>query len=423
MMTYFIQVSVYWLLCLALYGLLLGRDKMLVGNRFYLLFTLISGLIFPLLNWPAAVGPLTEWAPPPAAWLPEVAVGAEQRATATTGFSGSFYLALFYGLGCLWALGRLGRSLWLMSRLIRESRREVKHGRIVCLHPAVHSPFSWFGWLFWSETLQLSPPEEAAVLAHEQAHIRQRHSLDVLLLEVIGIFFWWNPLWYAYDRALRAVHEYQADAAALGFSGRRRYSRLLVRQLFEVASPPLTHAFHSSQLKRRIAMMTKTSPSGLAPLKYLLLLPVLALALWACGQEKNEAALPTETAEAKLTANDQQVYKEVDRMPVFGDCAGQDGDDLTACSMNNLMQFVYENMKYPEADRENKVEGMTVASFVVTKEGKVEKAEIIKSVSPTMDAEILRVVRAMPTWRPGEKNGELVSVEMKLPVKFQLPKE
>jgi len=113
-------------------------------------------------------------------------------------------------------------------------------------------------------------------------------------------------------------------------------------------------------------------------------------------------------------------YKEVDEMPFFGDCGDLQGDARKACSDKAMLNHIYMNVTYPEAARKQKKEGTAVAQFVIRPGGWIENLSIIKSVSPEIDAEIMRVIQTMPKWTPGEKNGKVVSVQFVLPVKFRL---
>ena len=100
--------------------------------------------------------------------------------------------------------------------------------------------------------------------------------------------------------------------------------------------------------------------------------------------------------------------KEVDRMPDFpgGDAA--------------LMQFLGKNITYPEEDLENNVSGTVKCAFLVDRTGNVKNARIVESVSPTIDAESLRVINLMPKWKPGLQENRCVEVEYNLPMKFSL---
>lgn len=87
-----------------------------------------------------------------------------------------------------------------------------------------------------------------------------------------------------------------------------------------------------------------------------------------------------------------------------------------------LMEFLRQNVRYPEMERDNDVQGTVYVGFVVDKTGKVRDAQLLRGVpkGPGLDSEALRVVRMMPDWKPGMQSGKAVHVQFTLPVKFTL---
>ena len=108
-------------------------------------------------------------------------------------------------------------------------------------------------------------------------------------------------------------------------------------------------------------------------------------------------------------------------MPLFAGCEGVENE--SGCSKEQLFKFIIDNLKYPEVAEKNGTEGMVFVKFTVGKNGLVQNTKIEKSLSPACDAEVLRVLEAMPKWTPGIKNDIPVDVELTLPFKFQLPDE
>jgi len=105
------------------------------------------------------------------------------------------------------------------------------------------------------------------------------------------------------------------------------------------------------------------------------------------------------------------IYSIVDKMPEFQ--GGQKG----------LIAFLNQNVSYPAEALKKKEQGKVIVQFTITKNGKVEDVKVLRSVSPTLDAEAVRVIGLLPDWTPGEQNGEKVAVYQILPVVFQIPSE
>ena len=134
------------------------------------------------------------------------------------------------------------------------------------------------------------------------------------------------------------------------------------------------------------------------------LMPVL---VFCQGTSQSSAKKPNKikTVEAEKNAD---VYKVVGQMPEFP--GGKDA----------MFQYLVDNMKFPDAARTKKIEGLVVVNFIVDEEGKLSNIKVIKSVSPELDREAMRMVKAMPQWKPGKHQGKEVKVNMNLPVKFKL---
>lgn len=415
MIAYFLAVTLCWAACLALYAGLLRREKFFHLNRAYLVVTLALGLVIPLIEWPSTSSPgLAEWFNK-TVLLPVITISSGGQQTQMGEFAAFAPVRVAWMLLLAGSAGmalRFSGQLMRLSGLVRRGSVSKRSGYTLVENKEVNTPFSFFSLLFWNPELERDPDAARTIRSHELAHIRQGHSLDIIFLEIAGIVFWWNPLWHIYSRAIRNIHEYLADEAAIRDTTAREYGQLLIRQCLSQAAPVLSHGLKNhSQLKNRIAMMTKSRSSNLAMAKYFALLPLLVLLTFACAQ-------PLETEEA-----DQNIYTEVEKMPVFGPCANLEGQALTDCSFNNLVNYIGGQLKYPEDARSNGIDGMVLASFVVYADGHVGDVKIKKSLTTSCDAEVERLINAMPAWQPGEKEGKPVNVEFNLPVKFKLEAE
>ncbi|MEM9822138.1 MAG: TonB family protein [Bacteroidota bacterium] len=116
-----------------------------------------------------------------------------------------------------------------------------------------------------------------------------------------------------------------------------------------------------------------------------------------------------------------EVFQVVEKMPKFPGCEPNEGEiDYKKCADQKMLEFVYQNIKYPKKARENGIEGIVVVRFIVDTEGNVVKPEIVRSIGGGCDEAVLDIVKQMPKWIPGEQNGEKVDVYFNLPVRFKL---
>ena len=130
---------------------------------------------------------------------------------------------------------------------------------------------------------------------------------------------------------------------------------------------------------------------------------------------------PETPASSNFKPDPEKVYDTVDEMPKYAGCAGQ--DQHADCTFTKVVGFIAENLKYPQEAIDKKVEGQAIVEFVVDAAGNVTNPKIVKGLGAGCDEEVIRVIKMMPTWTPGQLAGVPVKVKMNLPVMFQLPKE
>lgn len=115
--------------------------------------------------------------------------------------------------------------------------------------------------------------------------------------------------------------------------------------------------------------------------------------------------------EKELETQSNVVYETVDENPKF-----PGGSPV-------LQAFLIKNLKYPEEARKKEIEGKVLVSFVIAKDGSIEEIKSLNQVHPLLDSEAIRVVKLLPNWEPGKKDGKVVRVRFTLPINFKLPKD
>jgi TonB family protein len=269
--------------------------------------------------------------------------------------------------------------------------------------PAPYSTFSFFGRIFLGSEGAL-PRARAWVLRHEQVHVRQRHSFDILWIHILQAIFWVNPVLALYKRLLTELHEFEADARAATDSEVREYCSLLAKVALASADVPIAHSFSHSFIVKRINMI-KTHKTGIAtPRVAMLTLCATAFCYFIVSSEQVVA----QQKPTREVSPSQEVMAVVDEMPEYYNNG-----------MQGLFTFLGENIKYPVDERTRKVEGTVFVSFVVEKDGTVSDANVQKGVSTGLDDEALRVAK-LTRWTPGKVGGKIVRARMVLPIKYKL---
>jgi TonB family protein len=273
---YFGKVNLCWVLFYGCYWLLFRHHTFFRWNRLYLLFSLMISFALPLISFPE-----TEIAAmPEVTYLissaPQITiVSAEPSPEA---FPWNEALTAVYLLGFTFMFCRLIDGLYRLVRIILQNEHHKFEDYTLILlpqHQSTAGSFSFFKWLVVSH--QDYNHHLDTILRHEAVHIRQYHSLDVMLIEIIKTVFWFNPALWFYKKSIQEIHEYLADEQA---PNKERYASFLVSYALQSPVKSLTnHFFNSSLLKARIQMIYKNRTSRWLLGKYLVIIPVLLLVI------------------------------------------------------------------------------------------------------------------------------------------------
>lgn len=441
---YLLQVNLYLVLFYGFYRVLLAGETFHQSNRAYLVAGAALSLFIPVCH--------SEWV---RGWFVTEKVHQAVYAfydpglfivrpvAARPGLTWGQVVALAYGLGALAVLGRLSAQAAQLGRLLR--RRSLRQ--------ANRGAFSFFNFLFIAPDLR----RQSAIFEHERVHIRQLHSADVLLMELLAVVCWFNPVVYAYRRALRHLHEFLADELASRHApSKADYALLLFSQQFGVTTTahPLTNSFfNSSQLKRRIRMLRKPRSRRTALLKYGLSAPLfgLMLLLSSAGVNRHETlrevenvlsstaevlppppppvpsqpesvaavvdlskavvlspALKREMAQKDTIRPAEPLFTQVEELAQF-----PGGSEA-------LSRFLAQNLRYPAAAQRAFAQGKVFVQFIVEQDGRISSPGVLKGIGFGCDQEALRVVGLMPRWEPGKQSGRTVRSQFYLPIHFVL---
>lgn len=436
MFAYLIKVSLVWFLLYGVYCYFLASDKHFHYNRIYLLTALAAGSIFPFFQVVS-----NSYASPLETWTAVIAVSpnptasiAELTVATTNAWSWSNYLLLAYGMGVFVHLLLFGQQLWKLWTWYQQGQKSTEGDYILVQHAAAKAPFSFGPLLFISPKHNFKASELDYVLTHESAHIRQWHSLDMMILALLRCFYWFHPLLSWYQNALKDQHEFLADQAVLQYAPVKAYAQLLLEQSVPDLQLNLVHHLTYSQLKKRITMMTNNGAPRSKWSNYTLSILAFSMVFWMVACQKAEVAAQADKQENKTTKeitlplnNSEKVLTIAEEMPLFPseDCASAgDKQALKACSNKAMLQYIYSNIKYPEAAKVAGTEGMVVISFVVGKDGLVRDIKAVREVENGCTEEAIKVTNRMIEekirWTPGRQDGKDVAVKFNLPIRFKL---
>lgn len=425
MAIYLIKINVALMLLYGFYRLTVSRDTFFGLRRLTLWLIYAVALMVPALNleyWVRDTPTMASMANVYAdTFYPVVVVKAQAPSITWI----DMLLGIYWAGVAVLSL-RLVWQLFSIIRLAAISRKQEVEGITVHLLRGEGSPFSFFCWVFmYPSTLEGKQLHE--VMVHECTHVSGLHSLDTLFSELFSIACWFNPFAWLMKQEVRMNLEYLADESVLSDGNARKSYQyhllgLAYRQPNE--STKIANNFNLLPLKKRIKMMNKRRTSEIGKAKYLLFAPLAGALLMVSNiesvareigeqipevaevQQKAEAKASDATAPADTTKN--VVYDVTETMPQF-----PGGQEM-------MMKYLAANIKYPASAVKAKKQGRVIVTFVIQKDGSVTKARIARSVDPELDAEALRIVKAMPNWTPGTQDGKPVNVKYTIPVIFSL---
>lgn len=417
------------------YWIVLRKLTFFSLNRLILLGTLVFSFLLPLINISLKGTNNTETTLLDIASrigsninLPAATIKANENQSFFQAFDWKEMLFLGYLLGVIilainLLIGIL--KVYLMSRT-RNIKLYPKYS-LVFTNKAF-APFSFLNKIFINKSL-IQENQLDEIIAHELAHIEQRHTIDVLVIEFFLTIQWFNPVMWLYRRSLKETHEYLADHSVInkGYN-QTSYQTLLLKYIKGLKAIELTNNFNRSLIKKRIAMMTKKQSTKLTFLRIFILLPIILslILVLACSKSENPqdeinltikeeviAVEPT-TFEVDNTSEDvpegEEIFFIVEDMPSFQG-KGPEG----------FREWVAKNLRYPENAAENGISGRVFVQFIVRKDGSISNVNVVKGAHPDLDAEAIRVIKASSSeWTPGVQKGHKVNVAYTFPIVFVL---
>lgn len=309
---YLFQVGICHALFYFLYRALYSNLGYFNLSRFYLLGATVIGFIIPLLSigvWRSANGPGSGLSFLHFLNAGKISQpGTEPAAVTISQYQMTDFLfpALFiiYLIGCVIMLYRLVSSLMKIRLLIKNNENVLEDDYRIVRTKNGPAFFSFMKCIFVNENRNsLKPDEYKTVLLHEQAHVKQKHSYDLLLMEIAGAVCWYNPFLRKLKSTLCQVHEYLADRAVVNLNhDPEAYSKLIVRLSHQFGAQRFVHQFSLSDLKNRIDMLYLKKQNKMQALRFIAIIPLLALMLLAFSftERSEEHGIRTDIPQQKL---------------------------------------------------------------------------------------------------------------------------
>ena len=296
MIEYIIKSGLILLILLAIYHLWLEKEKMHGFNRFYLLVSIVMGLGIPLIKITLPIKAIANAPQQLSEFVPDMSTMVPVNINQASVLQHTDLLILIYGIVALLLLARFSLNLtFLIRSASKNPKKNTPEGTIVLIKKRL-APHSFLFFIFLNEDDYLNKRIEKEIITHEFTHVRQKHSADLLFLELLMAIFWFNPVFILYKKAIKLNHEFLADEAVIESSCSVSTYQQLLLQKATLKSVKLASNFNFSVTKKRFKMMKKETSKTWKLVKSVSLIPVAMVLILAFSDNilAQGTSVPTE---------------------------------------------------------------------------------------------------------------------------------
>jgi TonB family protein len=394
MIEYIIKVNVAIVIVFAVHKLILTKSNSYQFNRFFMLIGIFLSLMVPFISSLQ----LTD------NYLVSIALPTYDSTLSAVSASNSNrfnVLTFWYTIYALVTAGFLIQFFISILKIysIKKASLPLNYNGTTIWENKNSQHFSFFNFMVVSD--QINQHELKPIVKHEQTHIKELHSLDVLLIEALKIVFWFNPAVWMLKNEITTNHEFIADLSA-SQEDELAYFQLLVNHAKPDHNLLLTQQFAKPSLTR--IRISKLNNKSLKPntMKN-------TIAMFVAG-----AMLTALSCTSQVTTPDTDQIKKVKKAEEL------DIQPQYPGGMEAMFTYLGENIKYPEDAKNDSIEGTVYVQFLVSETGELKEVKSIKKVHASLDESAVKTISTMPNWTPGKIGEKAYAVKMILPIKFAL---
>ncbi len=291
---YCFQVILCSAIMMGYYWLVLRDKKFHQYNRFYLMAIAVFSWIVPLIK--------IQWQQPVEAdstmyYL--LSTVANNNTEIDINLQSNWYnlnwqalLTVVYISVSLVLLIGMITALLRIYRLLKNNACKSLGDVFVILTNANGTPFSFFSYIFWNDAIDLKSESGKQILQHELTHVKQKHSIDKILIQLVLIVGWFNPFFWLIKKEMDMIHEFIADQHTIKNGDAASLAEMLLASVYPQKQYLLANPFFFSPIKRRIQMMKNNSTPKYSYMRRLIILPLLAIVVVLFAFRNKENAKP-----------------------------------------------------------------------------------------------------------------------------------
>ncbi|RZJ53419.1 MAG: M56 family peptidase [Flavobacterium sp.] len=408
MINYLLKSGILLLVFYAVYKLWLESEKMFRFNRAYLLLSLVFSLIIPLqfVSFESSISNKIGYVQ-----LDELVIQKSNESLATFIENlnlSSIILGLYLFVVSILTL-RFALNLYSFYKNVKTNEVRFISGEKVVLVQESILPHSFWSFIFINKAEFENGRIPLELIAHEKAHLRQKHTLDILFTTFLQIIFWFNPILIFYKKAIKLNHEFLADEAVnIQFNSVSDYQKLLLEIASNKTNIALASNINYLITKKRFLMMTKKESPIRATIKIIATGLICSLLLFVFSTKS-------------IAQKDNSKTEMQDDFSIGSDTTNVKKPEFPG-GLNAFFQFVGKNYKMPSEASKNKIDTKLYVQFMVEQDGSLSEYKIVKDPGFGLGEEVIRVLKLSPKWTPGTQDGKPVRVLYDLPITIQAEK-
>ena len=445
---YSLQAIILQTLFVIVFEIFFKKETFFKANRIYLIGSLILSFIIPLIEIPINLIDQEQ----AIIQLKEIVItrnnsvfNIDEKASAYS------FIFIIYLIGFLIFFGLFFYKLIKIFSLIKSSKHFKNNQSNLFYIENSNQAFSFFNFIFIGTDNQ----NFDVIVKHELVHAKQWHSLDILIVEILKIVFWFNPILYHYHKRFIELHEFEADMKSAN-EDKKKYFEVLLCQILNCNSISLTNNFYNQSLiKKRIVMLQKSKSKRRGIAKYLVVIPVVVLSMTVfsttivaqevkkiekvVGNKPNETTetAPNQTTKTPSTMvkmepkvntevkveeiSDDIPFVVMDQIPLFPDCVGVEKSAQFDCFHTQMQQHIKQNFTYPVEAMKKNIQGRIMIEYLINKNGDVEILRVRGPVnSELLQEEAKRIISLLPKFIPGKQKGKIIGVKHVIPITFKI---
>lgn len=408
MINYLLKSGILLLVFYAVYKLWLENEKMFRFNRAYLLLSLVFSFVIPLQL--ISVKPLLGNALS-VIQLDGIVIRTSNAALAkdNSGQIITSVLSIVYLVVGLLLMVRFVMNLYSFYKKTKNNGRQFLNDTNVVLIEEPVLPHSFWKFVFINKEELETGKIPLELIAHERAHLQQKHTLDILFIEVLQIVFWFNPLIILFKKSIKLNHEFLADESVnKQFESVTEYQKLLLNFASHKNTVSLASNLNYLITKKRLIMMTKKESRFKMMFKVLIVSLVCVLSLFVFSAETNAQKVKDKSDYDKTIS--KCIDKSIEKQPEYPG------------GIDEFYKLIGMNFKIPAEASKQKLEGKAIIEFMVEKDGSLSEFKIVKDLGYGIGNEAIRAIKLSPKWIPGSIDGKPARVLYTMPITIQTEK-